>query len=145
MQNKILRPSRLKPSNEALGTVVAYLAREAPFSAYRSGRLVTAVKYQLSSRNHVCLLSDDVLLAYAGWLPITQVVGEQWMRDEATLAPVETEQADAVALTVVSVTSKEYLIPLIRACRKLNPGLRVFFKRETGAAGRTRKANVLNR
>ncbi len=143
MPDMPLSTSHLKPSNEALGLVVAYLARERPFCDYRAGRLVTAVKYQLSSRNHVCLLAGDMMLGYAGWLPITVAAGEKWMRDEAALVPAPA--ADAVALTVVSVTASEHLLPLIRACRRLNPGRRVFFKRDGTDRTRTRKASVFNR
>ena len=135
---------QLKPSMEALGLVVAYLAREKPFSEYRAGKLVAAVKYQLSSRNHVCLLSGDTLMAYAGWLPITGVLGEKWLRNQVKLVPVLIDASDACALTVVSVTSTEHLLPIIRACRRLNPQRRVFFKRE-GRDGPARKATVYSR
>lgn len=145
MSGKTADIRHLKPSMEALGLVVAYLSRELPFSDYRAGRLVAAVKYQLSSRNHVCLLSGDLMLAYAGWLPITTDMGERWMRNQVRLTPTQPEAADAAALTVVSVSSGEHLLPLIRACRKLNPQRRIFFKRDAADEGRTRKATVFNR
>lgn len=135
---------QLKPSMEALGLVLAFLTRDKPFSEYRAGKLVRAVKYQLSSSNHVCLLADDVLIAYAGWLPITVELGEKWLRNEANLVPVPAGESDAFALTTVSVASPESLLPLIRACRDRYPNRRVFFRRDS-EAGRSRKATVHSR
>lgn len=134
---------QLKPSMEALGLIVTFVAREPPFSEHRAGNLIRAVKYQLSSRNHVCLLRQETLLGYCGWLPITTSDGEKWLRDETLLRPAAPAAANALALTIVSVASGEHLLPIIRACRNLHPNQRVFFKRE--GADRSRKATVVNR
>jgi hemolysin-activating ACP:hemolysin acyltransferase len=135
---------QLKPSMEALGLVVAFVAREPPFSEHRAGSLVRAVKHQLSSRNHVCLLRGETLLGYCGWLPVTTSDAEKWLRNETQLRPAALEAADAFALTIVSVVSGEHLRPIIRACRRLHPNQRVFFKRE-GADGQSRKATVVSK
>jgi hemolysin-activating ACP:hemolysin acyltransferase len=132
---------QLVASMEALGLVMSFVAREPPFSEYRAGRLVMALKHQLSTRNHVCLLRDDTLVGYCGWLRITVEQGERWLKGETTLKPVDPAKANAFALTIVSVASNEYLMPIIRACRRLHPDQRVFFKRDT-AAGGSRKATV---
>jgi hypothetical protein len=132
---------QLKPSMEALGLILAFVAREPPFSEHRAGSLLRAVKHQLSSRSHVCLLRGDTLLGYCGWLPVTISDGEKWLRGETQLRPAAPEAANAFALTIVSVVSGEHLLPIIRACRRLHPDQRVFFKRE-GAGGRSRKATV---
>ena len=133
--------TQLVASMEALGLVMSFVAREPPFSEYRAGRLVAALKHQLSTRNHVCLLKDETLVGYCGWLRITVEQGESWLKGEGTLRPVDPARADAFALTIVSVASNDYLMPIIRACRRLHPDQRVFFKRDT-AAGDSRKATV---
>ena len=129
---------------EVLGLITSFLAREKPFSEFRAGRLLAAIKFQISSRSHVALLSGDTLIGYCGWLPITTALGEKWIANKAELVPVPKEAADAVALTIVSFTSREHLLPMIRECRRLQPNRRVYFKRERKASP-ANKASVFNR
>ncbi len=135
---------QLKPSMEVLGIIASFLTREPPFSEFRAGKLLAAIRFQLSSRNHVAMLSGETLIGYCGWLPITKTLGEKWIANKAKLVPVPQEAADAVALTIVSFTSREHLLPIIRECRRLQPDRRVFFKRER-KEGRANKNSVFNR
>jgi len=141
-QEPVLR--QLKPSMEVLGIIASFLTREPPFSEFRAGKLLAAIRFQLSSRNHVAMLKGETLIGYCGWLPITNALGDKWMANKAKLVPVPQEAADAVALTMVSFTSREHLLPMIRECRRLQPNRRVFFKRER-KAGLSSKASVFNR
>ncbi len=134
-------PRQLKASMEALGLVMSFVAREPPFSEYRAGTLLQALKYQLSTKNHVCLLQGETLVAYCGWLPITIEQGENWLKGQGSLEPVAPSAATAYALTIVSVAANEFLLPAIRACRQLHPDRRAFFKRDT-RSGDSRKASV---
>lgn len=140
-QNLVLR--QFKPSMEALGVVMSFIGREKPFSEFRVGKLLAAIKYQVATRNHVGLLSGNTLVGYCGWLPITTALGEKWIANKAELVPVPHEAADAVALTIVSVTSREHLLPMIRECRRMQPNRRVFFKRERKNSAN--KGSVFNR
>jgi hypothetical protein len=135
---------QLKPSMEVLGIVSSFISREPPFSEFRAGKLLAAIRFQLSSRSHVAVISGENLVGYCGWLPITKTLGEKWMANKAKLVPVPEEAADAVALTIVSFTSREHLLPMIRECRRLQPDRRVFFKRQR-KAGLSNKASVFNR
>ena len=135
---------QLKPSMEVLGIIASFLTREPPFSEFRAGKLLAAIRFQLSSRNHVAMLKGETLIGYCGWLPITTALGEKWMANKAKLVPVPQEAADAVALTIVSFTEREHLLPMIRECRRLQPDRRVYFKRER-KAGLPNKASVFNR
>ena len=135
---------QLSPSAATLGLVLSFVAREPPFSEYRAGNLIKAIKYQLSTHSHICLLSGETLLGYCGWLRITAASGDKWMRNEAQLFPAVEEVADAAALTIVSTTAPQHLRRMIRACRKLNPNQRVFFKRDL-SDGSNRKATVYNK
>ncbi len=134
-------PRQLIASMEALGLVMSFVAREPPFSEYRAGTLLQSLKYQLSTRNHVCLLQGETVVAYCGWLPITIEQGENWVKGQGSLSPVESKAATAYALTIVSVASNEFLLPAIRACRQIHPDRRAFFKRDT-QSGESRKGSV---
>ncbi len=142
--SKTITIRQLAPSAEALGLIVSFVAREPPFSQYRAGSLIKAIKYQLSARNHICLLSGETLLGYCGWLRITNAVGEKWLRNEARLISAAPEAADASALTIVSTSAPQYLLRMIRACRTLNPDQRVYFKRDL-RDGVSRKTSVYNK
>jgi hypothetical protein len=130
-------------SMETLGLVVSFLSRRAPFSEFAAGSLIDALQHQLSSNCHVCLVENEQLTGYLGWLPITVALGEQWKRDGSILTIVPDDVADAVALTIIASDTPEGARALIRAARMLNPARRVYFKRETGG-GSARKASVLN-
>jgi len=135
---------QLKPSMEVLGLVAAFLVREKPFSEFRAGKLLSAIKFQISSRSHVAMLDGNTLIGYCGWLPITSTLGEKWIANKAELKPVPIEAADAVALTIVSFTSRQHLLPMIRECRRLQPNRRVYFKRDRQDSP-AKKGSVLNR
>lgn len=130
-------------SMETLGLVASFLARRAPFSEFAAGSLIDALQHQLSTNCHVCLVENEQLIGYLGWLPTTVALGELWRRDETVLTMVPDGAADAVALTIIASDTSEGARALIRAARMLNPARRVYFKREQGG-GQTRKSSVLN-
>lgn len=130
---------------EALGVVIDFLSRDKPFGEFRVGVLVPAVTEQLVRQWHVCALRGNVLVGYCGWVLITSEMGEQWVNGQAQLKPVSADRADARALTIVRVEEPSMVRPLIRACRQLNPGKRVFIRRDYGGAqGRAKQTSVLN-
>ena len=138
---------RFTPSFEALGIVVDFLSREAPYDEFRAGKLVTALKHQVMHGHHVCAFRGEVLVGYCGWLPISQALGTLWLEGKAELTPVPADQADAVTLTTIRVDDPKVLRPLIRASRKHHYGKRVFYLgRIFDAGGRTpkRRESVLN-
>lgn len=135
---------QLKPSMEALGIVLSFICRQAPYAEFRAAKILRSVQYQLSTGCHVCLVQEEQLVAYAGWLPVEPKVAESWLDGKATLQPVPAASTDAAALTIVSITANTHLAPLIRACRKLAPQQTIYFKRDY-PGGETRKAKVRNR
>jgi hypothetical protein len=136
---------RFTPSFEALGIVVDFLSRKAPFDQFRAGAVVTAIKHQLAQGHHVCGFRGEVLVGYCGWLHITRELGELWLLDQAELKPVAPDRADAVALTLVRIDEPAAVRPLIRACRTLEPGKRVFFRRDyANRLQATRRNTVMN-
>ena len=136
---------RFTPSFEALGIVVDFLSRKAPFEQFRAGHLVTALKHQIAQGHHVCAFRGEVLVGYCGWLQVTCELGELWLLDQAELKPIPPERADAVALTLVRIDEPAAVRPLIRACRTLEPGKRVFFRRDyADGLHATRRNAVMN-
>lgn len=130
---------------EAFGAVIDFLSRVKPFSEHRVGMLVSAVRDQLRLQHHVCAVRGNNLIGYCGWVLITQELGERWLREQVSLAPVPDDRADAATLTIVCANEPKVLRRLIRACRDLNPGKRVFFRRDYSEGRKAaRQTAVLN-
>jgi hemolysin-activating ACP:hemolysin acyltransferase len=136
--------SQLKPTMEALGVVLSFICMSAPYAEFRAAKIIKAVQQQLSSGCHVCLIEDDRLVAYAGWLPVDVAEAERWMEGNTNLHPVPSSSTDAAALTIVSVHSPLEIPQLIRACRKRAPQRKIYFKRDY-SGGRTKKTKVTDR
>ena len=86
-----------------------------------------------------------MMVGYVGWLLTTKDIGDLWQRNLGKLRPVSAEKSDFAALTVVAARDRPILLRLIRGARTLNPGKRVYFKREyDGGEKSTRKASVEN-
>ncbi|MCX7350557.1 MAG: hypothetical protein NTZ54_13885 [Alphaproteobacteria bacterium] len=136
--------SQLKPTMEALGVVLLFICRSAPYAEFRAARIIKAVQHQLASGCHVCLIENERLVAYAGWMPVDLAEAERWIEGGANLHPVPSSSTDAAALTIVSVRSQREIPQLIRACRKEAPQTKIFFKRDY-VGGRAKKSSVTDR
>lgn len=136
---------RFKPSFEALGIVIDYVSRAAPFDSYQAKALLRAIEYQIANGFHVAGFSGETLVGYCGWLQIMGDDGAQWLAGGAELRPAPPETADAVALHIVRIDEPAAVRPLIRACRRLEPSKRVYFKREYMLGSReARRNSVMN-
>jgi hypothetical protein len=137
---------RFVPSYEALGILLDFLVLAPPFDGMRAGKLLPALRHQIANGHHIAAFRGETLVGYAGWLPITEAMGEAWRRGAGELAPAEPGTDDAVALTTVRTEEPAVLLPLIRACRKQEPGKRVYINRDYTESARPQRRNaVLNR
>ncbi len=135
---------QLKPTMEALGVVLSFICRSPPYAEFRAAKIIKAVQHQLSTGCHVCLIEDERLVAYAGWLPVDETEAERWIEVDINLHPVPSAMTDAAALTIVSVRSSREIPQLIRACRQQASQGKIYFKRNY-AGGRVRKSRVRDR
>jgi hypothetical protein len=136
---------QFKPSFEAVGILIDFLTRKPPFDRFAAGTLVTTLKYQVTNGFHVSAFRGETLIGYCGWLRIMAGDGALWVREQSDLRPAPNDRADAVALDIVRVDEPEAVRPLIRACRRLEAGKRVFFKRDyLDATQASRRSTVMN-
>ena len=135
----------LTGSYEGFGVTMDYLSRLQPFAGYDLGNFSRAVREQLTAGRHVAALDGPKLAGYCGWLTTDRATAERWANDGGPLVGSPGPH-DAVALTVVAADNRRILTALIRHARKLNPDVRVFFKREySDPQRRARKSAVDNR
>lgn len=129
---------------ESFGVAVDFLSRFEPFTRDPVGPFVRAVRRQILRQQHLFAFDGEKIVGYAGWLPTTRQAAEAWLNDSGELLPAD-ENPEAVALTIVAVDDPSATLGLMREARRINPGLRVFFKRNYSDATRTaRKAAVQN-
>jgi hypothetical protein len=130
-----LRILQLPSNYDALGAVLNFLVSEKVFGRVPSSELVTLIKYQLARRCQICALRGKRMVGYCGWVLITKETGDKWFRAEIGehgIPAAPPDRADAAALTLVRILEPNLVLPLIRECRRLHPGKRVYIRRSYG-------------
>ena len=136
---------QLHGSFEAFGVVFDYLSRTDPFTRFQVGHFSSIIRQQLKMGHHLVAMDGKTVVGYVGWILTTKEIGDRWQKDHGRLTPVAEGEADSAALTVVASRDRSILLRLVRGARTLNPGRRVYFKREYEDEGKsTRKASVEN-
>lgn len=136
---------QLHGSFEAFGIVFDYLSRTDPFTRFQVGHFSTIVRQQLKTGYHLVAMDGKTVVGYVGWILTTKEIGDRWQNANGKLTPVAEGKADSAALTVVASNYRPVLLRLIRGARTLNPGKRVYFKREYDDERKSmRKASVTN-
>ncbi|MEP7173343.1 MAG: hypothetical protein ABI705_07635 [Aestuariivirga sp.] len=136
---------QLHGSFEAFGVVFDYLSRTDPFTRFPVGHFCSIVRQQLRMGHHLVAMEGPIVVGYVGWILTSKEIGEQWQRADGKLMATAENKADAAALTVVASKDRSILIRLIRGARTLNPGRRVYFKREYDDDTKSqRKSSVAN-
>ena len=136
---------QLHGSFEAFGVVFDYLSRTDPFTRFQVGHFSSIVRQQLKTGYHLVAMDGQTVVGYVGWILTTKEIGDGWQKTQGKLIPVAEGRADSAALTIVASRDRSILLRLIRGARTLNPGKRVYFKREYESEGKsTRKSSVAN-
>ena len=136
---------QLHGSFEAFGVVFDYLSRTDPFTRFQVGHFSSIIRQQLKNGCHLVAMEEQIVVGYVGWLLTTKEIGDLWEKNLGKLTPVAEGKSDSAALTVVASRDRSVLLRLIRGARTLNPGKRVYFKREYDSEGKsTRKSSVAN-
>jgi len=113
----------------ALGTIIDFVASRSPFADYKAKDVLAALRDQVATGCHVCAFRGKSLVGYCGWLPITEEMGKLWLQGKGGLSPAPADRCDAAALTIVCSEDAHVLRGLVRVCRDVGKGRRVFFKR----------------
>ena len=137
--------TQLSASYQAFGAVMHFLSEMPPFLAFEIGILADVVRTQLRHGQHLAAMAGDTMVGYAGWLRTSADEAAAWVDGRAILTARFDERTDAAALTIFAVAYPAVTARLIRGARSLNPGVEVFFKRDTEIKYPiSRKASVLN-
>src|SRR5215210_7506767 len=83
-------------SYEALGILIDFVGGKKPFDRFEVRSLLPALKHQLANGHHICAFRGELLVGYCGWLPITDDVGERWLKRTGELIPAPPEHLEAV-------------------------------------------------
>src|ERR1700709_78456 len=108
----------------SLGLVCDFVSRFPPFDRFEFRHMMVTLRYQLEVQSHLVAGFDDRIVGYVGWIRTTQKLAEAWVVSDGALTAV-TENADAVAATVLVTENPKFALPLIRRAKTLNVGLSV--------------------
>jgi hypothetical protein len=133
------------PANPlSLGLICDFVSRFPPFDGFEFQLMTVTLRHQLETGCNLVAGSDDEIVAYLGWIRTTNEIAGAWMNDLGPLTAA-TEDASAVAVTVLVAKDRKYVLPLIRHAKRENPGLSVYWKRQFADRAESAKRSVTKR
>ena len=135
---------RLPSSHESVGKVMEFIAGTELFGSMRSKTLFLALTGHIEKGHHVAAFRNHELVGYCGWLTTTEEICRKWLEGAGRLKGVPSAHSDAVVLSIVRLTDGRARLPIIRSCRQLNLGRRVYFRRDGRGGHDSRKSSVFN-
>lgn len=127
---------------EALGLVIDFVGRKPPFAGFEAFVLLEALRHQLRDQHHLVALEGMKVVGYAGWMTTNTDIARAWLEDRGPLIRRSGPDAEASVLTIVASANKSITTRLMRGARELNPGRRVYFKRDSNDTDRLRKVSL---
>jgi hypothetical protein len=115
------------PSPQAFGIICDFVAKYPPFDGFEFGVMAKTLRFQLEQQTHMLGLIEGRIEAYVGWIPTSRAIAEAWASGDGPLNPEPS--ADAIAVTILATSSRDYILPLIKASKKFNLTKSVFWKR----------------
>jgi hypothetical protein len=140
----LIQCRRLPASYASLGAVMDFIVSVKDFGGMEAKVLFSAVKAQIAKGHHLVAYSDQRLVGYLGWLNTTEEIARQWLANGGHLQGLPAEECDAAAITIVRITRRDAVLPIIRKFRHLHGGRRIYFKRTAHSIFGERKSSVFN-
>jgi hypothetical protein len=139
--------SRLIPSHESFGLVMAFLMEGGGYETANFGPLARSVAAQLRFGHHAAAFAGTEFVGYSGVVPVEPAQAERWLEDGGELVAVQSAAANhcAFALSVAATVDRRAVLPMMRALRDAHPGARVYFRRDYRGTRIPRKASLRNR
>lgn len=111
-----------------------YLASSPPFSGYGMQSMVSSVTAQMMGGTYLVALSENKVCGYVGWLMTTREIAESWLNGTGKLTTTSNKPS-AAAITILAVSDKELLLPMVRSARRRIGDHPIFWKRHMKGRG----------
>jgi hypothetical protein len=119
--------TRLSKNPYSLGLLARYVASTPPFSGFELGPSITTLLHQINDGTHLVASREDQIVGYLGWLRTTEEIARGWVELTGPLKPHP--DATAIAVTILLAEEPGDVLRLIRAAKRAEPGLSVYWKR----------------
>jgi hypothetical protein len=119
--------TRLPKNPYSLGLLARYVAATPPFSEFELGPSITTLLHQINDGTHLVATRNDRIVGYLGWLRTTEEIAKGWLDMSGPLKPHP--EATAIAVTIFLADEPGDGLRMIRAAKRAEPGLSVYWKR----------------
>ena len=128
----VFEAKRFEKESEALGCATLLLSGARPFEGMRFGGLARTLNGQIHRGHYLFAARGRKLVGYAGWALCAEEVGRAWAEGRYHLSHEESVDGNCfVGLTWYGESPRINFF-LMRQCRTLYPGVKVFGRREYG-------------
>jgi hemolysin-activating ACP:hemolysin acyltransferase len=127
-----LESKRFEKPTEALGCATLLLSTARPFDRMRFGALARALNGQIHRGHYLFAAQGRRLVGYVGWALCTEEVGRGWAHGRYRPSHEDCLAGDCFVGLTWYGESPRITFFLMRRCRALYPGVKVFGRREYG-------------
>ncbi len=111
----------------SLGIAAKYLSEIDLFTRFEFGPTLSSLMHQINDGTHLIVERNDRICGYVGWVRTTKDVAEDWLRNQGPLRKVA--DGDAIVVTIFHAQDSGDILRMIKAAKKMAPGLPVYWKR----------------
>ncbi len=121
------RITQLSRNPYSLGIAAKYLSGIDLFTRFEFGPTISSLMHQINDGTHLIVERNDRICGYVGWVRTTKDVAEDWLNNQGPLRKMA--QGDAIVVTIFHAQDSGDILRMIKAAKKLAPGLPVYWKR----------------
>ncbi len=111
----------------ALGMVAEFISHFPPFSDFGFRTTLASLTYQLGTKNNLVASRNDSVIGYLGWVQTSVEIAERWVKEDASLTPVD--NGPVVAITILATTEPSIMLSMIRHAKHRHPTKKVYWRR----------------
>ena len=116
---------------ESFGAVLLLLSRLKGYETAHFGPLARAVTMQIERGTHIAAFNGNMLIGYAGGLPIDEAKAEFWLKGDGGLTVLpKGMKTKAWSVSVFASYDQQIVRLMLRYLRGHYPGVTVYFRRD---------------
>lgn len=121
------RITQLARNPYSLGIAAKYLSEIDLFARFEFGPTLSSLMHQINDGTHLIVEQNDRICGYLGWVRTKKDVAEDWLNNQGPLR--KAADGDAIVVTIFHAKDSADILRMIKAAKKMSPGLPVYWKR----------------
>lgn len=140
-----LRVAELNDQN--IASVSLLVARFMPFYTYSFGLMLEKIIDQLRHQTNICVLKNNRIVAYAGWIEVDEQDVQRWYREGGDLPSPNWSNGNPLILTILVAQEGKLLKDIRRGLVERCHGRRIYAERvgRTKTGGPVRRTKIIKR